>query len=304
MRRFTSLALLAGAVAGGLLAASVQTASAAPSGKGAPAPLAHRTPHSSKLPGIAPMSALAGYRQVSSATFTDPANSQVVGTVACPANSVVVGGGAVITSSSLSEDLNASAPLTDGVTWRAYVNNSGATSGTFRVYAVCVKKVAKYAVVAGTAVTNNAGTQTSASVTCPKGTVPLGGGGFASSGSTAVAINTSIPLAKGWRVDVNNGSTGTNMATAYAVCGKKPAGYAQVAGTPTTIGAGVQAAASAVCPSGTLVLGGGGFSSSGSTATNLNTTIPSSTTGWESFENNGTTSSNTLTAYAVCGTAH
>lgn len=304
--RPTLTAVAAAAVlAAALLGLTAQSASAAPQPKGSPAPAAPAaaTP-SSKLPGVEPAAVLAGYRQVTSTLLTDPANSQVSGTVACPANEKVVGGGAIISSSSLAENLNVSVPETDGRTWQVFVNNASATDGTFRVYADCVRRVNQYAVVIGTGVANLAGTQTSASVTCPTGTFPLGGGGFASSSSTAVNLNTSIPLTKGWRVDVNNASTSDETATAYAVCGKKPTGYVQVVGTSVTVPAGAQSSGATVaCPTGTKVFGGGGFSSSGATNVDLNSSGPSGQTAWVAYENNGQSSPNTLTPYAVCGQA-
>src|SRR5262249_42330025 len=114
----------------------------------------------------------------------------------------------------------------------------------------------------------------------------------------------SIPLTKGWRVDANNASTGDDTVTAYAVCGKKHAGYAQVSGIATTVNASSQGSADASCPTGTLVLSGGAFSSSGSTQVNLNSTLPVSTTDWKSYEDNGSSGTNTVTAYAVCADAH
>jgi hypothetical protein len=304
-----SLVLIPLAVAGAvsLLIPSAQAASAhTPATKGHPAGVAtEQQPSSSKdaASRLSTRSKFAKYQQVFSALLADNAGTQSSGTAACPAGTKLVGGGAVISSTSLSENLNSSIPSSDGLTWRVYVNNSSATNGTFRVYAVCVKSVGKYAVVTGTGLSNPAGAQTSATVTCPKNTFPLGGGGFSSSGSTLVNLNSSIPLSSGWRVDVNNASTGTNTATAYAVCGKKKTGYAQVSGTASTVNPSSQGSASVTCPAGTLVLSGGSFSSAGSTLVNLNSTLPTSTATWQSYESNGSTSSSSVTAYAVCAAA-
>src|SRR3954467_14117953 len=48
-------------------------------------------------------------------------------------------------------------------------------------------------------------------VTCPPGTVPLGGGSFVSSGSTRVAIASTFPTATGWITDVDNESDGDTI---------------------------------------------------------------------------------------------
>src|ERR1700710_2718545 len=48
-------------------------------------------------------------------------------------------------------------------------------------------------------------------VTCPAGTVPLGGGSFVSSSSTQVAIASTFPSANGWITDIDNESGGDTI---------------------------------------------------------------------------------------------
>ncbi len=60
-----------------------------------------------------------------------------------------------------------------------------------------------------------------------------------------------------------------------------------------------QTGAIAVCPSGKVPLGGGGLSSSGNVAVDLNSSQPASAT-WEAFEDNNATGAPTITAYAIC----
>ena len=87
-----------------LVAASFQVAAASPvsaTGKQAPAAAGvHRL--SSNAAKVSPLSGLRSYQQVVSATLTDPAGAQFGGSVACPAGTHVVGGGAVIAGSDLS----------------------------------------------------------------------------------------------------------------------------------------------------------------------------------------------------------
>jgi hypothetical protein len=295
----TTLSAVAVALAVPMALASVQAASAATPAKGHMAKVATNAHPSSKIP-AAPLGAVKGYHQVSSSPLADPANGQVEGTVACPSGTLALSGGAVISGSSLLENLNASFPLSGGAGWGVYVNNASATSGTFTVYAVCATNILNYQVFTGTGVDNPAGLQSEAVVTCPSG-APLGGGGVASSGATTVNLNSSFPLKKGWRADANNGSTGGDTITPYVVCGTKPKLYQQVAGTTATNTAGSQTNASAACPTGTEVLGGGSLSGSGSTTVNLNTTIPAGMTGWSVYEDNSGSSDASLTAYALCG---
>jgi hypothetical protein len=154
--------------------------------------LAAAAPTATAHPPAASVVPLEGYQQVASALLNDPAGSQVTGTVGCPTGYKVVGGGATITGSSLSRNLNSSYPVSS-TTWAVSVNNSSGTNATFRVYANCVKKVRGYVIAVGTGVDNPAGTNAEALVTCPTGKFPLGGGGLSSSTSTAVSLNTSYP---------------------------------------------------------------------------------------------------------------
>jgi hypothetical protein len=297
----TTLSAIAVALAAPMLVVSVQAASAATPAKGHLGQrLSHAQP-SSKIP-AAPLGALKGYQQVTAA-FADTAASQTEGFVACPSGTLAVGGGAVISGFSLAENLNASVPFSDGSGWAVYVNNASGTDGTFTVYAVCATNILNYTVNAGSQVDNPSGFQTQATVTCPQGSAPLGGGGIASSGDTAVNLNSSFPLKKGWRADVNNGGSFDDTVTPYVVCGTKPKLYTQVVGTAVTNGAGSQTNAVASCPAGTSVMSGGALSSSSSTVVDLNSSIPSGSTAWSSYENNNTGTDTSLTPYAVCGKA-
>lgn len=296
----STLSAIAVALAVPMALASVQAASAATPAKGHLAKVATNARPSAKVP-VGALGALKGYHQVSSAPLSDPAGMQVEGTVACPSGTKAVSGGAVIAGTSLQENLNASIPFSDGSGWAVYVNNASGTAGTFTVYGVCATNILSYAVVGGTGVSDPAGSQVEATVSCPTGTAPLGGGGIASSGDVLVNLNSSFPLKKGWRADVNNAGTGSNTDTPYVVCGVKPKAYIQVVGTSVTNGAGAQTEATASCPTGTTVYSGGALSGSGSTVVDLNSTFPSGTAAWVSYENNSTGGSASLTPYAVCG---
>src|ERR1700683_4278658 len=73
-------------------------------------------------------------------------------------------------------------------------------------------------------------TQTPGSVICPvkKGvqTVPLSGGGLIDTSALTANINSSFPTKTGWHITANNGSPNDSAFTVYAVCAKKPLGYA------------------------------------------------------------------------------
>ena len=133
---------------------------------------------------------------------------------------------------------------------------------------------------------------------------PLGGGAFGSLVSLLQNINSTIPQGNGWRVDMNNGSASVASFAVYSVCGKV-GGWKVVSGPSVSNPANLQAFASVSCPlTGRgvqlLVIGGGVFSSSASTAVNVNSTFPLNSTEWADFENNATASDVSITPYAVC----
>jgi hypothetical protein len=244
----------------------------------------------------------AGYLLVN-ATFPVAAGAQTRGTVACPPKGAQArsaqGGGAVIESSALGANINSSFPNGNG--WGVDVNNNTSSATSFVVYAVCAVPTKKYQVVISGTVTNSAFTQASATAVCPPGTKVLGGGGFSSSGSVLVNINTSIPQNNGWRLDENNASGSAASINAYAICASqaKKAHYGVTVGAPLTNFAGTEGHAEAVCPTGLVPLGGGGYSSTGSTSVNMNSSNPFSN-GWSVYENNASGGDATITAYVVC----
>jgi hypothetical protein len=266
------------------------------------------TPTSSTSAKDSPGTSLTGYTIVSNGPLSNPNGVQSFGDVSCPTGTVAYGGGVVGQSDGLFQDVNGSFPLVSGgvaTGWRDYVDNDSGSDSSFTVYAVCAKKSKNYGVVSAE-FSNPIGLQSSGSVTCPltpRGKVmkPFGGGGIGTSFGLFQNINSSLPRTspRGWRVDMNNASGANEDFRVYAVCGTKR-GWIVSAGNPVTQSAFSQTAADASCPSGKVDVGGGVFSSSGSTHVNLNTTFPPTTLIWRSFENNDTSGNPTITPYVVC----
>jgi hypothetical protein len=158
------------------------------------------------------------YTVVESSAFTSPADGQAEGTVSCPANTVVLGGGSLSNSGSVAVNLNSTLPNAS-TSWRADQNTNTSTSSTFEVFAICGKQRRKWAIVSGSSVPNPPSSQTLATVTCPAGTVPLSGGGYSSSASPAVDLNSTAPISHGWEVyEDNTSGAGTPDIQAWAVC--------------------------------------------------------------------------------------
>jgi hypothetical protein len=261
----------------------------APQGEGKVPSAVQRPEHTSTIP--------RRYTVVNSGSLGAPNGSQTHGAKVCPAHTVVWGGGVFVSSGQLGANVNSSYPAHNG--WAADVNNAGGSDTTFVVYAICAKQPRTGYSIRSATVTNIAGHQTSASVTCPGTTKILGGGGYSNSGSTAVNINSTFPFSKNtWRVDMNNASGSDAMATAYAVCGKAK-GRTNVVGIAVPNPAGQQTHSAVSCPLPKVPSGGGQMSSSANTAVNLNGTSPTSN-GWESWENNGSGVNTSTTSYVVC----
>lgn len=296
-RRWGRTAAVGSLVISGLTVATAGNALAAPEKASVPG-----TPASQSAPGKAGPSAAASNPIGSKVTivssgFNAPAGSQTFGSVTCPGTKQPAGGGVVIASSDLGANINSSWP--NGSSWQAWVNNNTGANTTFSVYAVCAPPNAKYTVVSKN-FTNPANVQSSASVKCPLHTRVRGGGVFSNSISLLVNINSTLPAGNGWRADMNNATGSDQGATVYAICANKPTGYTLVIGTPVANPANTESLATASCPSGSPhQLGGGGFSSSGSTSVNMNSTYPTGS-GWGVFENNATANNYSLTAYVYC----
>jgi hypothetical protein len=149
-----------------------------------------------------------------------------------------------------------------------------------------------------------AGAESGGSVRCPKRTVPIGGGVFASSSpDLRVNVSASFPFGPVWGGTVKNSSSVATTFSVTAVCAARPQGYRvvtspQVPNPPNTI-----SQATAKCPAGTMPLSGGGETSSSSTDVNMNSTFPSGHT-WVLKEDNLTATDSTIAAIAVCAKVH
>jgi hypothetical protein len=140
--------------------------------------------------------------------------------------------------------------------------------------------------------------QTRGNLSCPAGKVPLGGGALVSSADLAANVNSSFPDGDKWTVDVNNGASFNTTFRIFVICAKAPKLY-QTVDVSATAPAGITNHAIANCPTGTVVIGGGALSTSGSVLTNIADTFPAGNA-WRVDMNNATTSANTLVSRAIC----
>jgi hypothetical protein len=140
-------------------------------------------------------------------------------------------------------------------------------------------------------------------VTCPRGTVAWSGGASFTGGIPPVGdnINTSAPSGDGWRARYNNtsGRSGDDFVI-NGVCAKAPHGYTQqfavVDNPPMTQVSGV-----ALCPTGTVLLGGGVFSTSDSVNAFATSAFPRGPHAYAASMWNGTNRDEKLNVFAICG---
>jgi hypothetical protein len=168
----------------------------------------------------------AGYTQVVSGAIGNPAGAQTPGDEPCPSGTVVLGGGALPTSSSTSVNLNSSYPTSTG--WHVAMNNASAAAETFNVYAVCSSAPDSYGITVGPTTNetgSSVGAQSRAAASCPSGKVPTGGGVLSSSTSILENISATDPRNEGpaesW-VDWENSGGSPATITAYVVCATGP----------------------------------------------------------------------------------
>jgi hypothetical protein len=163
-----------------------------------------------------------------------------------------------------------------------------------------------YAVVTSAPIANPPQGQSLGAVTCPVGTVVLGGGARSSSTSTAVNISSSFPESKTtWSVTMNNAGSAHSGATfvVYAVCAKRPKQYVIVSGS-TFIEPNSLSFQSANCPARSELLGGGADPNSTDLGVNISGEGPNLELvygGWFVAMGNSGTEQVITTAYAICG---
>lgn len=256
----------------------------------------------SKSCGSAAGAALSGYGIIEADTSV-PAGSQGLGVAQCPSGDVVVGGGGYQNLQTTKQSLNSSWPSSSSA-WSVYFNNAGTKAATGVAIAYCVTStsVSDYSQAVGKSVTVPASSQVQSVVTCPSGTVSLGGGWYNDDTVVTYGAAASAPDGtNGWRTYLDAGPNGSTTGQAEAICATQPAGWVQMFSPYSTNGASKATTVTTDCPAGTEVLGGGSFNSSSSPLVMIGLTDSlSSLTGWHTAENNNSTSSESVDAWGIC----
>lgn len=224
-----------------------------------------------------------------------PAGSVGSATAECPSGSIVTGGGFASQSTTATEVYS---QFKSGNGWQVYLYNTTGSSQLVNAYAICLSGVSGSA--ATTQILNQvsvaANSNGSATATCTSGV--LTGGGFASQSNLSTKVYTQSKQGNGWQVYLSNKLASSQLVNAYAIClTGAGTGSTQVL-KQVSIPAGSTGSATATCPSGTL-LTGGGYASQTDSGTKVYTQSKEGN-GWEVYMNNTTGSPQLLNAYAIC----
>jgi hypothetical protein len=194
--------------------------------------------------------------------------------------------------------------------WNVFFNNAATSDDTGVAVAICVaaSSLTDYSVQTGTMVYLPEAPASQATVTCPAGTVDLGGGwdiATISDVSNNDGSTASAPYGtNGWRAFPENQEPIYAYGEALVVCAAQPTNWAQVYSSYVANPANTASTVTVACPTGTKVLGGGGFNSSSDVSVNIGLTSSlSNLKGWSITENNDSSSSESVDAWAVCAKA-
>jgi hypothetical protein len=219
-------------------------------------------------PGEGP-AVLQGYEQVR-VQHAVAGNDFLRTTVRCPAGKVAISGGVRKVGPAENGSpivMQESGPGTIGggavSLWLVSLRNTAAANRIVELRAVCVEPPSGYEVVGESAAVPS-GDVLRRTVTCPPGTVVLGGGAQvvgAGTGDFRTNLLESAPgvvsgSATTWAVAVRNNGGQERTMGFRAVCAEAPSGY-EVIGSQVTVDGDEYTAQATNCPAGTMVVGGG-----------------------------------------------
>jgi len=263
----------------------------------APAPPATAARHS---PAAISASNPPGYQIVHAGPFNAPPSTfDSGGSAACPAGTVVWGGGVAFHGAfGPSLTINTSQPFgTSG--WEARVNNTGTATVQFGVDAICANKPTGYKLVFKT-VDNPPDTQSHTTVACPSPKVLLSGGTLSSSDQVPAVLTSAWPRSSAkFTGYMFNGTTTDQTFTVSAICGHKPAGYA-IASNGTTLDPGSTLLDGIGCPAGTSALGGGTQDPDHVAVVQVAGSIDQGASAWAVQVNNTGQSVHQVNGYVIC----
>ena len=241
-----------------------------------------------------------GYVIVRGGPFTaTPGTFDSGGSAACPAGTVVWGGGVAFSGgSNASLNVNTSEPSGSGG-WEARVNNTGTATVQFLVDAICANKPTGYKLVFKI-VDNPPNTQSHATAICPSPKVLLGGGTLSTSDQAPAILTSAWPQSSTrFTAYMFNGTTTDAQLDVLAVCGHKPTGY-QIASNSASVDPGFTLVDGIGCPAGTSALSGGTQDPDHVPVVQVGGSIDQGSFGWAINVNNTGQSVHQVNGYVIC----
>jgi len=212
-------------------------------------------------------------------------------TTACPAGSVVVGGGFAAGNSMV-----VYSQFKDGNGWTAAAKNFSGSSQLLNAYAICLSNSSGSTQQVFKQITVAAGGTGYDTASCPAGSI-VTGGGFASSADSLWVYNSSMN-GNGWSAYARNTSGTSQLLNIYGICLSSAGGSTSSILKQVTIGGGTTGSGGALCPAGTLVTGGGYALGNGLVA--YNSSMSLDRTMWNAFARNTSGSAQLMNIYAIC----
>jgi hypothetical protein len=241
-----------------------------------------------------------GYVIVQGGPFSAPPGAfDSGGSAACPAGTVVWGGGVLFSGgSNPSLNVNTSEPSGSGG-WEVRVNNTGTATVQFSVHAICASKPTGYKLVFKI-VDNPPNTQSHATATCPSPKVLLGGGSLSTSDQAPAILTSAWPRSSAkFTAYMYNGTATDETLDVLAICGHKPAGYT-IASNSTPLDPGFTLFDGIACPTGTSALSGGTQDPDHVPAVQVGGSIDQGATAWSINVNNTDSSAHQVDGYVIC----
>ena len=214
-------------------------------------------------------------------------------TAACPAESIVTGGGFAS-----QDDLFMYNSSKNGNGWRVYARNNGSQSRLMRVYAVCMFNTGGSSSQNGDQTSIPSGTAGYAEASCPAGTV-LTGGGWAGNSNGSLVVYNSSQYGNNWRVYAKNYAGSSALLNAYAVCVSDIEAESSSVHQQVTVNNGSWNSATGTCSSGLRT--GGGFATASEQDVWVYNTTPGTSDQmvWNTYARNNTGSNILLNSYAT-----
>jgi hypothetical protein len=235
--------------------------------------------------------------EVVSSDVTVSPNSWGRASVACPSGTVATGGG--FYDSSWLYVYNSSTSSSTG--WTVYGWNRGTQNGWLRAYATCIPTSTGASVapkVGSVSVPPNS--VACARADCPANTLLTGGGFAAQRDRSKLMVYYDVPIGNSWYVCAQNSTTGSLALMSYAMCMSGVQRQIVRVSRSVSVTAGSYNTASAGCPRGSMVTGGGFYQDSLLDLVSTHLSYWDTLYGWDTYAINHTTSTRSLTSFGLC----